>query len=169
MSARQKVQEEIRLLIETMLYFVIWFGVLVALKRLLLADYEIKFRGLSLALLGALIVAKVVLLMEHVSLGQWVRRHPVVIDVILRTLICTAGVFVVMLLEKGIEGRHEHGGVGGAITWLFQQRDMYHVWADTIAVSGGLLVFNALSVVRRHLGQGQLRRLFLSPPKPLKL
>ncbi len=164
MSFRQKLAHEFRVVVVTTLYFALWFGALVALKRLLLADYQIQFRGLSLALVSALIVAKVVLLLEHVTLGQWVRNHAVAVDVILRTLLYTVGVAAVLLLERGFEARHEHGGFGGGVAWVFQHRDMNHVWADAIAVGCALLGFNTLSAIRRHLGEGQLHRVFLSPP-----
>src|SRR5215831_15502769 len=101
MSLRQKLGKEIREVTMVTLGFFIWFGVLILLKRLYLAEYQIRFRGLSLALLGALVVAKVVLVMEHVPLGQWVRQHAAGVDVILRTLLYTLGVFVVLLLERG--------------------------------------------------------------------
>jgi hypothetical protein len=164
MSFRQKLVNEVRVVMVTTAYFAVCFGILVLLKRLYLADYQIQFRGLSLALIGALIVAKVVLLMEHVSLGEWVRSHAVVVDVLLRTFLEALGVAVVLLLERGFEARHEHGGFGPGVTWVFQHRDMHHVWADTIGVSGALLGFNFVSATRQHLGEGRLHRLFLSPP-----
>jgi hypothetical protein len=55
--------------------------VLIVLKQLLLAEYQIEVGGLSRTLIGALVVAKVVLVMEHVPLGQWVRTHASVFDV----------------------------------------------------------------------------------------
>src|SRR5215831_15516989 len=115
MGLHQKLAHEFRVVVVTTAYFAVWFGVLVALKRLLLADYEIQFRGLSLALISALIVAKVVLLLEHVTLGQWVRNHAVAVDVLLRTLLYALGVAMVLLLERGFEARHEHGGFGGGV------------------------------------------------------
>jgi hypothetical protein len=164
MSLMHRLGKELRVVAATTLYFAIWFGILVLLKRLYLADYEVKFRGLSLALISALLVGKVVLLLEHITLGQWVSKHAVGIDVILRTLLYTFGVWVAVLLERGFEARHEHGGLGGGVAWVWQHRDMHHVWADTIAVGAALLVFNALSAVRRHLGEGRLHRVFLEPP-----
>jgi len=164
MSFRQKLWKEIREVGRTTLYFAACFGVLMLLKRLYLAEYNIHFRGLSVALISALLVGKVVLILEHVTLGQWVRKHAVVLDVVLRTLLYTFAVFVALWLERGFEARHEHGGFGAALVWVFQHRDMHHVWADTIAVSAALLAFNVLSAVRRHLGEGQMRRVFMSPP-----
>jgi len=62
--------------------------------------------------------------------------------------------------------RHEYGGFGAALGQIFGHRDMPHVWVNTISVGAALLGFNALSVVRRHLGEGGLTRLFFAAPAP---
>src|SRR5215471_10733365 len=165
MSIRNKVVEELRAVLVTTFYFAVCFGLLVLLKRLYLAEYEIEFAGLSLALVGALIAAKVVLVMEHVSLGQWVRNHAALVEVLLRTLLYSIGAFAVLLLEKGFEARHEHGGFVAGVTWVFQNREVHQVWADTIGVGCAMLLFNSMSVMQRQLGKGYLRRLFLSRPQ----
>ncbi len=164
MSFRQKLGKEIVAVLLTTLYFAVCFGILVLLKRLYLFEYHIKFRGLSLALLGALIVAKVVLLMEHVTLGQWIRKHALVVEVVLRTILYTIGVAVALFLERGFEVRHEHGGFLAGVAWVFQHREMHHVWADTIAVGASLLIFNTVTAVHHNLGHGRLHRLLLTPP-----
>ena len=163
MSIMQKVKDEIRSVALATLYFAAWIGVLALLKTLILAEYRIEFHGLSLALVGALVLAKVVLVLEHVPLGAWIRTRPALLDVILRTALYALGVFVVLLLEKALEGRHEHGGFGPSLIALFQHAEVYHVWANVICLSGALLGYNVLSVLRRHLGEGAFIRLFLKP------
>lgn len=161
---QQRLIEEIKELTLVGLYFVLWIGTLIVLKELLLAQYGIDFSGLSLALVGALVLAKGVLLLEHVPLGKWVRTQAPWVDVILRTGLYTFGVFVVLVLEKGFDGRHAHGGFLPAITAEFEDVDIYHLWANLICLTGALLVFNVLSVIRDHLGEAGLIGLFLSPP-----
>ena len=119
-------------------------------------------------LIGALVLAKVVLILEHVPLGAWVKKQPVLVDVILRTLLYAFGTFVVMLLEKSFESRHEEGGFVSALMNAFQHRDMPHVWANTICVTGALLFYNLLSALSHHLGTGGLARFFLTPPENTK-
>jgi hypothetical protein len=116
-----------------------------------------------LVIVGALVLAKVVLVLEHVPLGAWTRTRSALLDVVLRTALYAVGVLVVLLLEKAFEGRHEHGGFGPSLIAVFQHAEVHHVWVNTICLTGALLGYNALSVVRRHLGQGGLLRLFLSP------
>ena len=163
MSIAQKLKQEIVVLIALTFYFGCWLGILVLLKYLLLTEYHIAFSGLSVALVGALVLAKVVLVLEHVSLGAWVRAQPAWVDVLLRTTLCAFGVFVLLLLEKTFEGRHEYGSFGQSLLMVFQHADTMHVWLNTVCLSLALLSYNMLSVVRKRLGKGKLLRMFLTP------
>jgi hypothetical protein len=162
-SLQQKLKDEIKAVALATLYFATWIGVLMVLKVLVLEEYRIEFHAWSLVLAGALILAKVVLVLEHVPLGAWIRTRPAWVDVIVRTVLYGLGVVVVLLLEKAFEGRHEHGGFVSSLLLVFQHAEIHHVWVNAICLSGALLGYNALSVIRRHLGEGGLIRLFLSP------
>lgn len=163
MSLKQKLRHELKAIGLAALYFGCWLAALLVMKKLVLAEYHIEFNGISKALVGALILSKVVLLLEHVPLGAWVRDRPAWVDVLLRTALYALGLITVLLLEKAFDGRHEHGGFGPSLGAVFQHPDMPHVWANAIALTGALLFYNVLSVVRAHLGEGGLRRLFLTP------
>jgi hypothetical protein len=159
----QELKDELTAIGIAALYFGFWIAALLLIKSLVLAEYRIAFHGWSVVVVGALILSKVVLVLEHLSLGSWILSRPAWVGVVLRTAMCSLGVAVVLVIEKGFEGRHEHGGFGPAVRYLFQQTDVYHVLANTLCLSGALLGYNALSVVQRHLGKGGLIRIFLSP------
>jgi len=150
MSFRQRAIEEVREIGLITLYFPVCFVTLMVLKRLVLAEYDIEATGLSMALIGALVVAKVVVVLEHVPLGGWIDQRPAAVDVAARTLLYTLGVFIVMVLEKAFEARHEASGFGAALVKVFQHRDILHVWAGAIGAGGALLAYNVLSVVRAN-------------------
>lgn len=166
MSIQEKLKHELKSVVMVTLFFAAWLGILMVLKILLLEDYQIRVGGFSMVLIGALVLAKVVLILEHVSLGAWLRSRPVLVEVMLRTILYAAGTLVVMLLEKAFESRHEQGGFGPALMKVFQHRDMPHVWANTICVTGALLFYNLSSALNRSLGSGGLVGFFLSPQKP---
>ena len=163
MSISQKLKHEIVAVISLTFYFGCWLGALVLIKYLLLAEYHIAFHHFSVALVSALVLAKVVLVLEHVSLGSWVRSQPAWVDVVLRTALYAFGVFVLVLLEKAFEGRHEHDDFAASLIAVFQQANAIHVWLNTICLSAALLSYNMLSVVRVNLGKGALLRMFLTP------
>ena len=163
MALKQKLKHELKAVGVAAAYFACWIAAMLLIKTLILAEYRITATHWSAIIVGALVLSKVVLILEHVSLGAWVRTRPARVDVILRTVLYSVGVAVVLLLEKGFEGRHEYGGFGNALGHLLEQTDIYHVWANIICLSGALMVYNLLSVVRRHLGAGGLARLFFMP------
>jgi len=168
MELKQRIVHELKVVGVATLYFGSWLAVSILIKQLILAEYQIDFYGMSKAVIGALILAKVVLVLEHVPLGTWLSTRPAWICVIVRTILYALGVLLVLLLEKGFEGRYEYGGFVPALRELFEQADIYHVWVNAIVISGALLVFNMLTVVRRHLGEGGLLRLFTtSMPKDM--
>jgi len=158
-----RLKQELKTLSLVFLYFACWLGVLLLIKKLLLAEYQIHFTGISKALVGALILSKVVMILEYVPLGRWLQYRPAWVDVVIRTSLYSLGVFVVMLLEKGFEERHEYGGFGKAIAAMFDHADLYHVWLNLIIVSGALLGYNILAVINRHLGEGGVRRVLMMP------
>lgn len=163
MGLKQKLQDELKALLLAMAYFGIWLGFLALLKTLILTEYHIEYSVWTKALVGVLVLAKVVLILEHVSLGLWVRKQPAWVNVLLRSIVYAVGVFVVMLLEKAFEGRHEYGGFRNAFAEIFQNADMPHLWANTICLFGALLGYNILSVIRAQQGAGWLFQLFVSP------
>ena len=163
MGLLEKFKHEMKAVGLAALYFACWIAALIVLKQLILAEYHIEFHGMSKALVGALVLSKVVLVLEHIPLGAWVRARPAWVDIMLRTALYAFGVLVVLLLEKAFEGRHEYGGFGPSLIAVFQHVDIYHVWTNVICLSGALLVYNALSVLRMNLGERGLLRLFLTP------
>lgn len=163
MSVLTGLKEEARAVLLYTLCFGVWFSGFMLIKTLILAEYEIEFRGVSAAVVAALILAKVVLLLEHVSLGPWIERQAAWVDVAVRTVVYGAGVVVVLLLEKAFELRHDTEGVVEAVVAALHHEDVPHVLANALCVTGALLAFNTVSVVRRKCGEGFLWRLFTAP------
>jgi hypothetical protein len=163
MSIRRKLTKEAKIVAITTVYFLLWFGVLMLLKQLILAGYNISFSGLSKALVAALVVAKVVLVLDHVPLGVWVRRQRAWVDVLIRTLLYTLGVFIVMVIERAFSSRDEHGGFGSALVAVWRDRNMNQVWANVIIVASAMLAFNLFSVLRKKYGADSIVQSYLTP------
>jgi hypothetical protein len=160
----QKVVKEIKSIAGVTLYFFLWLGVLMILKKLMLKEYNIEFSGISIAIISALIMAKVVLLMELIKSGPWLKRQPAIVDVVVRTVLYTMGVLFVQLLEKAFESRHEAGGFGNAIAQVFHHRDIYKVLAGTLVAGISLFFFNIYSVMKQYLPGHQFARILFNAP-----
>lgn len=163
MSLYAKLRDEIRSVGLATLFFAAWFSVMLVLKWLILAEYHIEIHIWAMVLIGALIVAKVVLILENVPIETWARVRSALAHVAVRTVLYGLGVLAVLLLEKAFEARHEYGGFLSSLVQVIYHEDIPHVLAAAIGVTGALLVFNTMLVIRRHLGKRGLLRLFLSP------
>ena len=168
MSWKEKLKEELKSLSITMLYFALWFGFMIVMKMLLLEEYNVEIYGLSMALIGALIVAKVILIVDHIPMGKWIEKQPAIIDILFRTFIYSIGIVIILILEKGFEARNEYGGFFKAVPQVFKHADKYHLYVNTLGVVFALLGFNFLSLIGKHLGEGGYKRILFSPP-PLEL
>ncbi len=158
----KKLLHEIKSIARISSYFAVVFLLMMVMKKLYLEDYDIAFTGISQALIGALIMAKVIVLVDLISFGEWLKRLPAIYDVVFRTIIYTLGVVIVIILEKAFENRHKVSGFGDAISYVFSHRDIYHVWAQTIGVSLSLLAYNAFTIFQMRMGEKGVARLFLS-------
>ena len=160
----QKVIKELKSIAWVTLYFFIWLSILMILKKLTLEDYNIKFSGLSIAIISSLVMAKVVLLMELIKPSSWVKRQPAIVDVLIRTVMYSIGVLFVQLLEKAFESRHEEGGFGNAMIKVFQHRDMYKIWAGTLIIGISLFFYNVYSVLKHYFAGNKFARILFTTP-----
>lgn len=163
MSFKNKLVHELKAIFWTSLYFLTWIGLLVVLKSFLLAEYQIGFYDYSIIVVGALVGAKVVLIMENIPMGKWVKRAPAIIEILIRTLLYLLGVIVIMVLEKAFESRAEYGGFVNALKELSGKAEFYHIVVNVICVFGALLGFNLWSVIKKHHGERWLMKILSSP------
>ena len=159
---KERTVKEFRSIFWTSIYFFTWFGGLMILKVLLLEEYRIEFYGLTAVVIGALVVAKVVLILEYVPM-PFTMGKPAYVDILSRTFLYLAGVVIILILEKSIEARHEYGGILNAFESIKTHTDKYHIWVNTLSVFGALLFYNIWSVVKKHFGKGIFRKLMISP------
>jgi len=160
---KQRLKDELRIVLLTTTYFACWVGWLSIIKHLLLADYTVAIYGWTTAIVGTLLLSKVVLVLERVPLGRRIRAGPPWIEVLLRTALYMLGVFAALVVEAGVRGWREHGGFIPAVTAALAEREARHMTVNALAIGASLLVYNAIAVIRRRLGRGALIRMFLRP------
>ncbi|MGF1611093.1 MAG: hypothetical protein ACFCUQ_16935 [Kiloniellales bacterium] len=166
MAVLNWIIDEARAILLVTLYFVACFGVIMLLKQLMLAEYGIEFRGLSIALLAALVTAKVVIVLEKVPLAKWLGQQAAITDIVVRSAFYTAVTLLFLLLEKAIESQAGHGGLVASVANVLEHRDVHQVWATTICVGLFFIAYNSFSVLRREIGGRRLAEIFLSKSAP---
>jgi len=91
------------------LYLWAVFGLLVLHKSMILAEHHIDFTYHGLALINALGLAKVMLLVRHLHLGDQLKKAPLIYPTVLKSTLFTIVLACFKILEDAVIGffRHE--------------------------------------------------------------
>lgn len=148
------------------LYFFFCFDVLLILKKLVLADYRIEVQALSTAAIGALIVAKVVIVLDKTRVGtRFDERLPLALATLYKTLFYVLATALVLSLEKLFHAYRETGALAEAVVQVWEQRDRNLILAKVICIGLAFLAYHLYAGLDRRLGEGTLRRLVTSRPE----
>ncbi len=145
-----KIVDELKDSLLTAIYLLVWFGIMMLIKVLLLEDYHIEFTRTTVFIAGALGVSHAIDIFGKVPLFRK-SSPPAILEIISRILIVLAGVFILLILEKAIDARHEYGGFVNSLKSLSKHADIYHIWVNTIAVLGALIFYYLWSIIKKHL------------------
>jgi hypothetical protein len=162
MAFVESLKKEARELTLVTLYFLTCCAVFLSLKKLFLEEYGIKITVISTVVISALIIAKVVVILEKTSFGNRFALGPFIVHVIYRSLAYTAAVFVATVAERIFDGWREFSTWGEAIHHLWAGRDVDHFLAMNLAVAVWFLIYNTFSDIDVRLGEGSLRAMLLS-------
>jgi hypothetical protein len=160
MSAGERIRRELREIGLVTLYFLACFFFFLSLKKLLLEEYEIETAVFHTAVVGALVVAKVVVLLEKTAFANRFRSGMLFAHVVWRSLAYTAVVFAVTLAERVFDLYREQGNLTETASAVWAGEDFQHFLAMNLCVGLSFLVYNCFSEIDRHLGEGGLRQLF---------
>jgi len=160
MSIREILKTEIRSLVIVMTYFLIGFGIIMLVMKLLLADYQIHTFLVGKAVFGALIAAKVVLISDHLPFMKHSAERPGWVTVLRTTGFYLAGAFVIVFGERIIEAWLHEGTLASALEQVSNEAELTRALATAICVSLLFAVYSAYDVLARSIGKERLHSAF---------
>ena len=152
--------EEVKKVGLVTLYFMVCFALVLTLKKLFLAKYDVEFYGVSAAVVGALVVGKIVVLLDHTRLGdRFDRVDALWLGAFYKTVIYTAVAFLVVVAEKAFHAYRESDNLGESLKHVWEHRDRNVMLATILCIGLAFAGYNLYSAIDRRLGEGALRRL----------
>ncbi len=141
-------------------FFFIGFVIVLLIVKLMLEQYSIETVMLSRALVGALIAAKVVLILDKTPLARSFKSYPRIIPVTAKASVYALSFILVTKAERAFDA-WRHGGLVNAQPTTIQG-NMYRLLAAALAVGIVFATYFALDEISSHVGKGVLWRLFFS-------
>jgi hypothetical protein len=159
-NLRAKLKHEVLSIIPPTLFFFVAIGLLMLTKRLMLQQYGIQFSDFAAVVVGALIVGKVVLIVDHLPFINRFPEKPLIYNVAWKTIIYVLAALVVRLAEHVVPLIIKYGNVGNAVAHLYYEIVWPHFWIIYLWLSVLLFVYCALRELIRAIGRDQVLRLF---------
>jgi hypothetical protein len=144
----------------TAVFFSVGFCILIIHNRLLTAGSSIEIAGFARALVGGLIVAKVLLSVDLLPFVHAFPHKPLAHNIVWKTSLYVAASVIFLYAEPLIKGLFKGMGlaVSHGLAWneLMQPR----TWATVIWLAVLLVAFVTMQEQSRVIGKDQLKRMF---------
>ena len=141
-------------------YLSLVFAAFTQYRRLILADVGIIYTDYGVAVIEALILAKVLMIGDMLHLGRGLEHKPLIFSTLLKTAIFTLFVSLFTFIEHAIKGLIKgEGALEGAMEFL--GKGPYEVLAGGLVIFTAFIPLFALREVGRAMGgEGKLLALF---------
>ena len=158
----------VREMAPVVLFFFIVFGLIGLLYKLFVAQYSIEFSAFAKAAIAALIMGKVVLLLDWSQTGHRLNKYPRIVVIIGKTIIYAFAVIVVGLGERIIDSKRKAGSFQSAIHAMIANANFDRFLGFVLLISMIVGAYLTVQEISRAMGKGALIRLFFEPPMDSK-
>ena len=152
------IMKEIREALPAFIFFLFLFHMVALTKAVSLGDYRLNTLRATAATVGALIVAKAILLVEALPFARMFSGRRVV-QVLWKTLLFAVVVLLFRFVEELIELSTKHGGIAGATKVLFDEISWPIFGVLTLWIVGGLLLYCLASELVGAVGPKKVKKM----------
>lgn len=164
-SIMTRLKHEIVEAIPPTVFFFIAFQLIAFTRALMLEQYGIEVSSFVNATIGALIVAKVVLVVDLLPFVNRFPEKPLIYNVAWKTAIYIVAAFLVRYIEHLIHFVREYGNFALANRHLLDEVVWPHFWAIQIWLLVLFFVYCALRELVRVLGRERVLHMFFGPSR----
>ena len=141
-------------------FFFVAFHLLAFTRALILEQYGIKLSSFLAATIGALVVAKVILLADLLPFINRFPGRPLIYNIVWKTAIYFVAAYVVRYLEEVLHYCWHEGHIAGVGRHMVEEVVWPHFWAIQIWLTVLLLIYCTLHELVRALGRDRFTELF---------
>jgi hypothetical protein len=143
-------------------FFFVAFVLAILTRTLLLESYGLTATRLSVAVVGALIVAKAALIADKLPFVDRFGGRPLVFAILWRSAIYWVLCMAFRFVEELVPLWSRYGSPGTAVEHLVEEAAWPLFFATQLWLVLALILYNTLAELDRHFGAGSIRRALLS-------
>jgi len=151
------------------LFFFIALLLMGVMYKLFVSQYEIEFSAFARAAISALIIGKVIALMDLAESRYAAdRSHRRIVVVAAKTFLYALVVVVLGIGEKIFHAYRAAGSLGEAVSNLIAQENVDRFMGLLLLISVIVFVYLAMQEIEQAMGEGAMYRLFFKRPDALQ-
>jgi hypothetical protein len=163
-----KIGEELREAIPLTIFFLVIFHMVAISKSVVLEEYSITPTGSAIASVGALLVAKAILVARRLPFTRALAHRPLFYDALWQTTIFAGFTLLFRLIEEFIPLIARHQGVAAAARNLYREIRWPEFWVIQMWLFASLLLYCIASELARATGARSAAGMLFAP-KPARL
>jgi hypothetical protein len=140
------------------IYLTLVFAAFTQYRRIILAAHDVTYTNYWVAVIEALILAKVIMIGAVLRLGRGLEHKPLIYPTLYKTVVFTLFCVVFTLLENAIKGLWTGTGFMGGIAEFFGKG--HELLANSLVVFVAFFPFFGVKELGRVLGQDKIQALF---------
>ena len=141
------------------IYLTLAFAAFVQYRRIILAANDIVYENYGVAVIKALILAKVIMIGDVFHLGRGLEDKPLIYPALYKTALFTLFLGIFTLGEHTVKGLWQGHGFMGGITEFFE-KGPHEFIANSLVVFVAFIPFFGVKELGRVLGQDKIQALF---------
>ena len=154
----------VREMAPVVLFFFVAFLLIFVMFKLFVSQYEIEFSAFTKAAIAALILGKVVPLLDWAQSGYRFDTHRRAVVIACKTFIYGLAVIVLGIGEKIFHNVREAGSLRDGISRVVANANLDRFLGLVLLISLTVGSFLVMQEISRAMGKGALFRLFFEPP-----
>jgi hypothetical protein len=161
-KAARYVKHELLEILPVTLFFLIGLNLIAYSKHLVLAEQGIAYEGIATATFGALVIAKIVLVVDKLSVTRWFRSRPIYQTILYRAVFYSVCVLVFRLVEMLVGHWIHEGDLGNGVdaaraSFVWHHMTFLQLWTFIL-----FLVYLTVEELLDEFGGDRRLKVFLS-------
>jgi len=143
----------------SVIYLTLVFAAFTQYRRFVLAAHDIIYTNYWVALIEALILAKVIMIGAVVRLGRGLEDKPLIYPTLYKTVVFSLFVIAFTVVEHTVKGLWGGKGLTGGVVELYRE-GFDELLAGSLVIFVALIPFFGVKELGRVLGEEKIRALF---------
>ncbi len=161
----ETLKHEIKKLIPLTIFFLVCFGYIALILKLLIKDYNIDVAIFMKVFIGAIVAAKTVLIMDAILNLDRFQSFPRYVNILYKTAVYTFGALIITFIEGFIEAYRKTKVMSDAIRDFAAAERFSHILATILLAGIVFFIHNLWQELDKSYGKGSLTSFLLSRPQ----